>query len=169
MVEVIGKVKLELSFIWPKNTTVLWWIVFLKLCSSSLWLVSTHIEFIYLKNRPCAVTVIFLFLTSIIYIHLAVCVSESSFHGDDWSRFIFTDLIINSYRTRYGWTVWTVYVEERKRKSELINHWCLVYFPDCSLLKLKPWSRDGTTEPENSDYLTFRTFLHLNEDIRNLT
>ena len=36
MVEVIGKVKLELSFIWPKNTTVLCSIVFLKLEHSEL-------------------------------------------------------------------------------------------------------------------------------------
>ena len=51
MVEVIGKVKLELSFIWPKNTTVLCPIVFFEtlviqvtLVSICVWLLTGHIN-----------------------------------------------------------------------------------------------------------------------------
>ena len=49
----------------------------------------------------------------------------------------------------------------RKRKSELINQWLFVYFPDCSLLSSHQTSGAGRAEaeavkqmePENSDYL----------------
>ena len=52
--------KLELSFIWPKNTTVLCSIVFLKPCSSRSWLVYidvdtpiSHVTFGELQTAPC--------------------------------------------------------------------------------------------------------------------